>query len=68
MSRRSHLCAEGPQKFSWNLSKFTDAEGRERHKAECLSHPKIIGLGDDEQSALRAGQLQLQIAVEKSEI
>ena len=68
MSRRSSEFAHGVQKFSWRIAKFTEANGRERYKAECLNHPKIVGLGDDEQTALRAGVKAIQEAAEKVEL
>lgn len=68
MSRKSSIFAEGPQKFTWSLTKFTDASGRERYKAQSQNYPKIFGLGDDEQTALRAGQQAITKASETAEL
>lgn len=66
--RRSQAFSQGQPYFSWKLEKFTDADGRERHKAVCKSHPDIIGIGDDETTAMRAGKAAMEIAVDKAEV
>lgn len=68
MSRKSMEFAHGTQKFSWTLGKFVDSTGRERYKAQCQNYPTIVGLGDDEQQALRAAQQSITKASESAEL
>ena len=64
MSRKSQAFAEGTQKFSWKMESFADESGRVRVKCVCRNHPSIIGIGDDEQTAMRAAQKAITIAAE----
>lgn len=68
MSRRSSAFAEGVQKFSWKLERFTGQDGRERHRAVCLNYPQITGLGDNEQAALSKGKEAIRDASLKAEL
>lgn len=52
MSRRSHIFAEGTQKFTWRVERIADG----RFKAESESHPGIHAFGDSEQQAMTAAK------------
>lgn len=68
MSRRSHAFAEGVQKFSWNLERFVDSDGRERCKATCSNFPHISAIAENEQAALSKAKQQVIEAGQKAEL
>ena len=64
MSRRSHIFAEGPQKFSWRIEQLANGD----YRATCQNYPHIQGEGPSEQFALIKGKEAIDIAARKDEL